>query len=257
MPKHPLEILPPKKIKTKIDYPNLHPNIWDINEGQAVIQLGKIKSGKTVRLLNYFYNPAFYLNKLDIIYLFTPTLNNDNLNRHYKNDPKFVCFDEYSDMTLQSIIDTQEALKQKDGEAPKISIVFDDILTMLKQNDLAYKLASNFRHYNIRLLIYNTQKLSGVPPVVRSNATGVCISKFNSMTQEQKIFEEYEPFIPDFKKYYEEYTAKPYSFVMIKLDKNPAEIYNQFVTKLYPSDSTKEQISEEVNKKRRDKKLNS
>lgn len=243
-----LDILPPRQIKSKIDYPDLHENLWDINSGQLILQLGKIKSGKTVRSLNYFYNPAFYKDKFDIIYLFTPTLHNDDLNRHYKSDPKFVCFDEYSDMTLRGILDTQEAMKVKDGEAPKIALVFDDILTMLKMNDLAYKLGSNFRHYNIRLLIYNTQKLSGVPPVVRSNATGVCISKFNSMTQEQKIFEEYEPFVPNFKELYDKYTANPYSFVMLKLDQNPAQMFDGFRTKLFPTDSSPKQIEEETKK---------
>ena len=71
-------------------------------------------------------NPNFYADRFDIVYIFSPTLHNDKLNRHYLKSEKFITFDTYNDAVLQEILDSQLSLMEGEGEAPRIAILFDD-----------------------------------------------------------------------------------------------------------------------------------
>jgi len=239
-----LKVLPPKELKKKPKFKGIHPHLWDINNGACIGQIGKVRAGKSIRTLNLFFNKNMYAGLFDIVFIFSPTLMNDPINKSYLKDEDFITFDTYSDEVLQGILDSQLEYVKDGEEPPRIAILFDDLLTMgIKQNALAWTLSSNYRHFGISLLVYNLQKLTGLPVVVRSNLSGATISKFNSSTQEDKLifeFGEYYGGDKNFKKLYEENTKEPYSFISLKLDQNPAIMYKNWDKQVYPLLNNKE-----------------
>ncbi len=58
-----LTILPikPPPVDNSIDVPE---NFFDVNGGACVLDIASPRQGKTTRIVNYFQNPNFLLNKL-------------------------------------------------------------------------------------------------------------------------------------------------------------------------------------------------
>tara|TARA_R110000824_G_scaffold3636_2_gene17196 strand:- start:536 stop:1282 length:747 start_codon:yes stop_codon:yes gene_type:complete len=198
---------------------------------QLILQVAPIKAGKTVRTANLFFNENFYRDTLDHTYVFSPTMFADPINQAYMKDDDFSTFDEYDDNIVRKIVANQ--MEKPKEDRPLIGFIFDDLIGYLKDNAFAFKLATKFRHYNIGLMIFNTQSLRSVPPILRNNATTVILSHFSNEKENKKIMEEYSEFFGGEKIFANKYhgtlgSSERYDFLVLRLDENPAVMEHGF-----------------------------
>mgnify|MGYP000150121779 CR=1 FL=1 len=163
-----LSILPIKPLENE-DQIDVHPDFFDLNTGSCVCHIGKPKTGKSVIINNLLINPNINLiEKLDIVHVYSPTAKSDTTWRFACDQIPDTIYSSYSDSHLQSILDSQMSMPK--SCRPKIAIFFDDFLSFpnLNKNSLMFKLASNYRHFGIKLLYFATHKFKSVPPLLRS-----------------------------------------------------------------------------------------
>ncbi len=197
-----------------------HPNLPDLNKGVCMIDIAKPRSGKSLRLVNYLQNPNFFAGKLDAVYIYSSTMSNgDDTTRFLYEQHSDTIYSEYSDAHLQSIIDYQDSIPK--AERPKIALIFDDFIAFpnINKNSLMFKIATSYRHHNIALLVYNTQLLKYVPPVVRASVNYVILSQNSNQKQVLQLMEEYGGCFGEkkFLELYQRATSKPYGFLYLDL----------------------------------------
>ena len=235
-----LEILTVKEppVERKIKH---HPTLPDVNKGACMIDIAKPRSGKTLRLVNYLQNPNFYQGKFDAVYIYSSTMSNgDDTARFLYDEFADTIYSEYSDAHLQSIIDFQDSIPKHDR--PKIALVFDDFIAFpnINKNSLMFKIATSYRHHNIGLLLYNTQMMKYVPPVVRASANYVILSQNSNQKQVEGLAEEYGGTygVDTFKDLFAKATSIPYGFLYLDLygftgKSNNPKAYSNFGKLLY------------------------
>jgi hypothetical protein len=215
-----------------------HPNLPDVNTGACVLDIASPKQGKSTRICNLLQNPAFYAQKFDAVYIFSSTMTNgDDTCRFLCEEFKETIYPEYNEKVLQQIIDFQDSIPKE--QRPNIALIFDDFIAFqnLRKNSLAFRLASSYRHHNIKLLYYSTQYYKAVPVVVRQSINYAIISQNANNKEVEKMGEELGARYGDTKKFREllhEATGKvPYSFLYLKLYDRPATAYRNFSEKIY------------------------
>ncbi len=235
-----LTILPvkPRPIERKIKH---HENLMDVNKGSCVIDVAKPRSGKTLRLVNYLQNPNFYAGKFDQIYIYSSTMSNgDDTARFLYDEYGDTIYSEYNDSHLQGIIDYQDSIPKH--QRPKIALIFDDFIAFpnVNKNSLMFKIATSYRHHNIGLLLYNTQMMKYLPPVVRASANYVILSQNSNQKQVEQLSEEYGGTygVEKFKELFSQATSIPYGFLYLDLygftgKNNKPKAYSNFNRLLY------------------------
>jgi len=231
-----LTILPIKQpaVEKKITH---HKNFFDVNGGACVLDIASPRQGKTTRICNYFQNPNFLMGKLDAVYIYSSTITNGDATARFLLDQYGdTIFSEYSDAHLQNIIDYQDQIPK--AQRPNIAIVFDDFIAMpnLKKNSLLFKIASSYRHHNIKLLYYSTQLYKAVPNIVRQSINYAIISQNANNREVEKMAEELGARFGDmnkFKSLLQEATSKPYAFLYLDLYGKPARAYQNFTNLIY------------------------
>ena len=231
-----LDILPIKqqKLFNTVDYP---PHLPDINNGSILTIIAPPKSGKSVLISNLFLRKSMYRDKFDKIYIFSTTaLNGDNSTRFLVDDDDIKIFNSYSDKVLQDILDYQEQFPIE--ERPRISIVFDDFLSFpgIRRNSLMFTLASMYRHYGIKLLVYSSQIYRGLPPIVRQSTDYFIMFNNGNAREVEKIYDEVGSRFGSRKKFFEllyEATEEPYNFLYLDLYNKPPLVYRNFKTLIY------------------------
>jgi hypothetical protein len=219
-----------KKIKT-------HPNFFDVNGGACVLDIAAPRQGKTTRICNYFQNPNFLMGKLDAIYIYSSTITNGDATARFLLDQYGeTIYSEYSDQHLQNIIDYQDQIPK--AQRPNIAIVFDDFIAFhnIRKNSLMFKIASSYRHHNIKLLYYSTQLYKAVPNIVRQSINYAIISSNANNKEVEKMAEEMGARygnVDKFKSLLNEATEKPYSFLYLDLYGKPAKAYSNFTNLIY------------------------
>jgi len=256
-----LTILPvkPREHEQKVD---IHPNLPDINKGCCIIDIAKPRGSKTTRLVNYLQNPNFYQNKFDCVYIYSSTMSNgDDTARFLYDEFGDTIYSEYSDSHLQSILDYQDSIPKP--ERPRIALIFDDFIAFpnIHRNALMFKIASSYRHHNIMLLLYNTQQMKYLPPIVRSCANYVILSQNSNMKQVEQLAEEYGNTYgtEKFKELFADATSAPYGFLYLDLygftgETNNPKAYQNFTKLLYeaPISYTKKSLTPTITKKKKD-----
>ena len=235
-----LTILPIKEplIEKKI---STHPNFFDINGGSCVLDIASPRQGKTTRICNYFQNPNFLMGKLDAIYIYSSTITNGDATARFLLDQYGgTIFSEYSDAHLQNIIDYQDQIPK--SQRPNIAVVFDDFIAFpnIKRNSLMFKIASSYRHHNIKLLYYSTQLYKAVPNIVRQSINYAIISQNANNKEVEKMAEELGSRygnVDKFKSLLQEATSIPYSFLYLDLYGKPAKAYQNFTNLIYEAPS--------------------
>ena len=103
-----------------------------------------------------------------------------------------------------------------------------------------FKIATSYRHHNIGLLLYNTQMMKYVPPVVRASVNYVILSQNSNMKQVEALSEEYGGGygVDKFKELFEQATSQPYGFLYLDLygftgNSNNPKAYANFNRLLY------------------------
>ena len=231
-----LTILPIKPLQNqnKID---VDPNFFDVNGGACVLDCSPPRSGKTVRISNYFLNPNFLADKLDAVYVYSSTLaNGDESGRYMMDRYGDTIYAEYSDSHLKSIIDFQDSIPKH--ERPNIAIVFDDFIGFdkIKKNSYCFRLSSEYRHHNIKLLLYSCQLFRYVPSMVRQNINYAIIGQTANKKEIQKMSEELGARYgteKQFAKLIKEGTRGRYDFLYLDLYGKPAKAYRNFNELIY------------------------
>ena len=105
------------------------------------------------------------------------TIDNCKTSRHLKKS--FECHNIYNDKIIYNLIEEQEkaGVENEEGEKDKrksVALIFDDILGSIKRESIANYLATRFRHYNIQLLIYSSQVLTGEAINNKEYGSGKC-----------------------------------------------------------------------------------
>tara|TARA_R110000772_G_scaffold111119_2_gene214874 strand:+ start:3022 stop:3798 length:777 start_codon:yes stop_codon:yes gene_type:complete len=231
-----LTILPIKApiLEKKINCPEC---FFDINGGACVLDIAAPRQGKTTRICNYFQNPNFLMGKLDAIYIYSSTITNGDATARFLLDQYGeTIYSEYSDKHLQTIIDYQDQIPK--AQRPNIAIVFDDFIAFhnLRKNSLMFKIASSYRHHNIKLLYYSTQLYKAVPNIVRQSINYAIISSNANNKEVEKMAEEMGARygnVDKFKSLLNQATKKPYSFLYLDLYGKPAKAYSNFTDLIY------------------------
>lgn len=245
-----LTILPIKQplVEKKI---SAHPNFFDINGGSCVLDIAAPRQGKTTRICNYFQNPNFLMGKLDAIYIYSSTITNGDATARFLLDQYgSTIFSEYSDAHLQNIIDYQDQIPK--AQRPNIAVVFDDFIAFpnIKRNSLMFKIASSYRHHNIKLLYYSTQLYKAVPNIVRQSINYAIISQNANNKEVEKMAEELGARfgnVDKFKSLLHEATSIPYSFLYLDLYGKPAKAYQNFTNLIYEAPSILQNASVNTN----------
>jgi hypothetical protein len=227
-----LNILPvrPMEIKDKKDF---HQNLPSINNsrGSLILLIGSQNSGKTTIINNLLLSKHFWGGKESAfeggVFIFSPSCEIDDSCRFLREN--FECYTEYKDEYLEEIKNRQKEYKKDD--MPKIMIVADDSSGLLSRK--FFHFLTRFRHYNANI-ICSIQNFKSLMPIARNNANAVLL--MNGIVNEkemEKIEDEYDAQFKGTLKYmYKKFANKPYSFLYLKLRKNPPEMYQNFTKKL-------------------------
>ena len=230
---------PPRVIPVKnpdqVDdqFSNIHPhlpNISGFGGGACVLLVSPVKSGKSTIISNMLLNKDFYdaQENFDSTYVISNTIANDITSRFLKE--AFDVFDSYDDRTVKDIVEHQKKFKKEDQ--PQIALVIDDCLGSIKREATVNHLASRYRHYGIRLLIFSSQNFRAVSPIIRQNATNVIIgSPFPNRKELGKVAEEYGDLYggaDQFIKLYKYATPDRYNFIHLDIQSNPPLMYRNF-----------------------------
>lgn len=242
-----LDVLPVKPVTDQnLAKMPFHENLPDINKGAMVLMISPVRTGKSTIINNLLLNPNFYRDRFDIVYIISNTIHNDDTSRFLKEQFKETVWDTYSDDIIQNIINYQQTFSKKD--MPKIAIILDDFVGTVHKKSMIFFLASRFRHYNIGLLLFASQVLKGVPPIVRANATNVIMGSPNHNGAElEKLAEEYGSMFKgkdNFLRIYNQAAEQRYDFLYLKLDQNPPEAYRKFNQLLYRGEANGEKLED-------------
>lgn len=231
-----LTILPIKPLNDKKEI-DVDEKFFDVNGGACVLDCAPPRSGKSVRISNYFLNPNFLADKLDAVYIYSSTLaNGDETGRFLLDRYGDTIFGEYSDEHLKSIVDFQDSIPKH--ERPRIAIVFDDFIgfNKIRKNSYLFRLSSEYRHHNIKLLMYSCQLFRYVPSMVRQNINYAIIGQTANKKEIGKMAEELGARYGDekqFTKLLKEGTRGRYDFLYLDLYGKPAKAYRNFNELIY------------------------
>ena len=241
-----LTILPvkPDPTKHKLKYP-IHPNLPDISTGQLGLLIGRVKAGKSNLAVNLFENRNFFKNQFDLIYIISPTVYSDKTLRFLREKYPNTIYDKYSDKIIENIIKYQESFPRENR--PFIAIYFDDIIGSLSNSTSnkpysLFSLCCKYRHWNIGLLLVCSQTLKSLPPVARSNASFVMLSRTSNQKELEKICDEYGDSFggqKNFLQLYNESTSEPYSWCYLDFNHVQPKLYKNFTTLMYPLEKQK------------------
>tara|TARA_R110000824_G_scaffold692_2_gene4311 strand:+ start:611 stop:1321 length:711 start_codon:yes stop_codon:yes gene_type:complete len=220
----------PKVLKVKDELPNekfdnIHDNLPQMPSLTLII--GSVRSGKSNLLVNFFCNEDFYKDKFDTVKIVSTTLHTDNkgkiLNKH------FDCVDHYDDQIIEDIKKGQSQFE--DNDRPTYALVMDDVLTKdFSKNNAVSFFSTRFRHY-IDCYIIAVQSFRAVSGMIRNNATNIIICRLQNAKELEKVAEEYAPMVggdANFHKLYNMIHEKPYQYMYLDLQSNPARIIQNF-----------------------------
>ena len=228
-----LEVLPVVPVEADKSSRKIHevlPQI-DRNKGFLLLLLGSVNSGKSTILANCLCSKNFYGGKESAfdggVYVFSPSIELDDTMRFVREH--FETYSEYKPEHLQMIKDRQMEYPKK--KMPKVCIVADDAVGFLPRSFFTF--CTKYRHINSNVIL-SVQNFRALLPTARSNANHVII--MNGMVNEkewEKILEEYDSIYKGTLTYmYKTFAREPYSFLYLKLRKNPPEMYKNFQQKL-------------------------
>jgi len=214
--------------------------------------LGPSGSGKTVLLQNMILD--IYRDCFSRIYIFSPSFEVDQtwipvksyIEKQMKvqnTDEEPIYFDHYDPEALTRILDTQHKItnylkKRGDKKLFQILIIIDDFAddpSFVRQSKILHSLHARGRH-NVISTITATQKFSAIHPIIRVNATELCVHRLRNYTDLETFIEEVSATC-DKKTLLDLYnvaTDEPFSFLYVKLTAKKKEdmFYVNFSKKL-------------------------
>jgi hypothetical protein len=225
---HPLDILPLKKNKKKIEFPQI-PQPLQAPSFTTII-CSPTKSGKSLLTVNLLRNHMFSYgdNVFEEIFYISPTISLDpTLEIIFKDEDIIKIHEEeeleHLDDILKDIIKNQ---KQKDIDDRKhVLIVLDDMVEYFKTSKTLSKLPCFNRHYKISLILI-TQSFVALDRTIRKNATSYILFQIYNKRDLDDIENEIGLNFPNFMDYYREATKEKYNFLYI--DARDMALYHNF-----------------------------
>ena len=195
----------------------------------CVLMCSPVKTGKSTIISNLLLNEDFYgQTYFDQVKVISNTINNDVTSRFLKE--AFDVSDTYSDQQILDIVEHQKSFEKHDQ--PEMALILDDCLGSVKRESVVNHLASRFRHFNIKLLLFSTQVFKSCSTVIRQNATNLIIgSPFPNKMELNKIAESFGDIFggkDHFLKIYKIATPNRYDFLHCDLQANPPLAYHNF-----------------------------
>jgi hypothetical protein len=206
--------------------------------------------GKTNLIINLLDRPRFYKNKFDKVILFSNTYHNDKIWKACKTIDEENVHIDYSDETLQEIIDEQRQSIEEENPINTL-IIFDDIIQQInKHSSLINKLVMRNRHYYLTIWI-TTQKYSLVSPTIRNNTSYYVLFGIKNRKEKDFIINELSDNISeeDFTKIWDyALDGKNYNFMVISIKDSPGKMYRkQFKSFMMVQDMKEDDKSSMVN----------
>lgn len=216
-------------------FDDIHENLPQMPS--LVLIIGSVRSGKSNLLTNFFCNPEMYKDKFDTVRIVSTTLHTDHKGKIL--DKYFDCSDQYDDMIIENIKKVQS--EYTDEVRPTYALVLDDVLTKdFSKNNAVSFFATRFRHY-IDMYVIATQSFRAVSGLIRNNATNIIICRLQNMKEREKVAEEYGPMVggeDNFNMLYDKIHAKPYQYMVLDLQSNPARVLHNFESVLWQGSMT-------------------
>ena len=213
----------------------IHPNLPQIDGfggGAMILMISAVATGKSTIISNILLGEDFYnaQERFEDTYIISNTIANCITSRYVRQ--AFTTYDEYHDSIIDGIIAKQKRCECK-ADMDDIAIIVDDCLGSIPLNSSVNTLAAKFRHFNVRLLLFSSQRFHGaVSPVIRANATNVIIgSPFPNVKELGHIAESYGDNFGGEKKFLEIYrlcTPNKYDFMHINFQSQPPTASHNF-----------------------------
>ena len=164
--------------------------------GSAVLISGKSGSGKSTLLANLIMDKRFYNGFFDMMFLFSPTANGDDIQKQLCIPKNHICTDlEEAPDWLDLIIDSQtrQLSTTTADKAPQYAIIFDDIIgnVMFMNTPQFVSVFYRVRHINCTTFML-TQHFTRVPRVCRLQANFIMYFR-GSQSEQEIIVEEFSP----------------------------------------------------------------
>jgi len=184
-----------------------------------------VRSGKSNLFFWLLNSEQAYGGIFDLIYIISPTIKTDRTGQQWMREEfkdKVIIHDDMSTINefIKDILDYQSSfdVNDEDNQPPLIAIVLDDISGYIKRNSFVNHLFSRYRHYNVSLFIAN-QSCKDLPCIVRSQTTGLFLSKCHSFLEKSKILEEFAPIYENrLLTIWDECVKERYNYCYLKLD---------------------------------------
>jgi hypothetical protein len=147
-------------------------------------------------------------------------------------DDILMCDDpEQLDTVLQKVVELQ-----KENADNHTLIIIDDCLGYIKRGSYLTYLCTRYRHWKISLII-TSQDFRSVSNIIRANASGYILYKTPNKKELQKLEDEFESIVPEFRALYDYATNELYNFLFINL--RNLDVYHNFTKKLYDKSKNK------------------
>jgi hypothetical protein len=197
--------------------------------------LAPSSSGKTVLLANLILK--IYRGCFERIYVLSPSVNVDqtweavktyqaDVMKVKESDDEKLYFDHYTVEDLEKIIETQVRVilhmkKTKHTHLFSVLVIVDDFADdphFSRHSELLHSLFTRGRHNSISTIV-STQKFNAVAPIIRVNATFLCVYRLRNTKDLETFLEELSALVPrkELLEIYNLATKAPYSFLYINL----------------------------------------
>ena len=223
-----LQILPLKTDKSSITLKTpINPILPDLGANFVLLIFAPRGSGKTTLYSNLLLNPNFFKREnYEHAFIISSTIYQDLSAKALRDHFADTLYDRYDGSIINNLIKYQRSFEL--CERPKTILICDDICGInMKEVDYG---VTRFRHDNISC-IYSTQQSRSVRKVVRLNATDVIVGATKNWKEIEDIYEEYGMLYGSLEMWIQMFryaTAKPYSFLYMKIDKKPYRAFVNF-----------------------------
>ena len=206
---------------------------------QSILFVSPPATGKTNCIVNLLTSRRFYRGRFSRVYIISPTIFLDKSAHALREDPDIQLYSEYDDSIVEAIVQFQ---REQAESAERICIVYDNIIQLpgVNHRSSCYSMICRFRHITKGgMVIYSSQMLKGVPPLVRSCSKIVIVGNpIQSIKEMDKLTEEYGAMFGGEESFQalmkQAHSKGRYNFAVMRLDLNPAEFWENWDRKLYP-----------------------
>lgn len=187
----------------------------DFKEPRILICVGRKYSGKSNTIKNFIYDLAINKKILKFGVVFTRTKFDDD----YDYVPDNYVVQGFDATVFSRLLENLEKIKKDNGKIPPNFIIFDDLVGVLKDNEIFINFICNHRHYNTYVFLAAQYLNRGVSTTLRE-----CVNyaiMYNSKTKRTLVafFENFGLFFEkqkEFNDFFQAVTKEPFTALLYK-----------------------------------------